>query len=88
MIDRVAAKRLSRTVDNRSGRLRVRFHNKPYANQFPSILTYGRRAGKSVPAPGNWFDLTSKAKVADSYSVVREVGTGCGTRERLVRASN
>jgi len=22
------------------------------------------------------------------YSVVREVGTGCGTRERLVRASN
>jgi putative transposase len=23
-----------------------------------------------------------------AYSVVREVGTGCGTRERLVRASN
>jgi len=22
------------------------------------------------------------------YSVVREVGTGCGTRQRLVRASN
>jgi hypothetical protein len=40
---------------------------KPYANIFPSILTYERRPGKSVPAPGSWFGLAPKAaKVAYS----------------------